>query len=72
MCSMATGPVRRLTGREKQSYTGEAARLVKTCALPEDGPAAYRSIGELYVSGAIIDWNRMYQGLPCRRLNRPA
>ncbi|CQR54168.1 type I polyketide synthase [Paenibacillus riograndensis] len=66
------GPVRRLTKREKQSLTLEAARLLKTFALPQEGPASYRSIGELYVSGATIDWNLMYQGLPCRRLNLPA
>ncbi|MEJ9164765.1 beta-ketoacyl synthase N-terminal-like domain-containing protein, partial [Paenibacillus graminis] len=62
----------RLTEREKQSLTLQAARLLQTLDSPQEaGPALYRSIGELYVSGAAVDWKRLYQGLPCQRLNLP-
>ncbi|WP_019912645.1 type I polyketide synthase [Paenibacillus sp. HW567] len=65
------GPVR-LTERDKQILTLQAVRLLQALDSPQEADLAlYRSISELYVSGAAIDWKRMYQAVPCRRLNLP-
>jgi len=65
------GSKRKLTERETQAFTLEAAEQLKSMVGTEMGMPVFLSLGELYVSGATIDWERMYKGKACNRLSLP-
>jgi len=62
---------RKVTERKRQAFTQRAAEQLKSMVSSENGMSALHSLGELYVSGATIDWKRMYQQSSCNRVSLP-
>ncbi|MED1642328.1 type I polyketide synthase [Brevibacillus agri] len=63
----------KVTEEEKHARTLQAKRELQsmTSALPDRELPSYLRLGELYVAGAEIDWERLYEGLACNRISLP-
>ncbi|WP_188068396.1 type I polyketide synthase [Brevibacillus brevis] len=63
----------RVTEEEKQAWTQQTERQLQNIkdSASDNELSSYLSLGELYVAGAAIQWDRLFDGTSCNRLSLP-